>query len=116
MQHVKHPFLIIVSILVAVNKFGDQNRPDEQPDVENDDGARATKAVVTLNLAIEGDSTVLPRINSRQDLLNTLSQVASDAQVEDCLLSGEVLWSPEGAGEILTNDDLYEDYPNLVPL
>lgn len=98
-----------------INKFGGKNRSDEQPG-EQGDGSKATQAVVTLNLAIEGDSTVLTKINSRQDLLKVLSQIASDAQVEDCLLSGEVLWAPEGPGEVLTRDDLYVDYPELRPL
>ena len=99
-----------------VNKFGGQNRPDEAVVEDSFDSGKATKAVVTLNLAIEGDSTALPYVSNRQDLLDVLSRIASDAQVEECLLSGEVLWAPEGPGEILTNNDLYESYPDLVPL
>lgn len=75
-----------------------------------------TKAVVSIIMAIEGESLASAKIRSRDDLIRTLSQVASDSQVDECLLSGEVLWSPELPGELITNEDLYADFPNLIPL
>jgi len=72
--------------------------------------------VVSINLAIEGDSTVLPGIRYRQDVLDALSKIATDAQVGDCLLSAELLWAPEERWEVLTPNDVYADYPNLIPL
>ena len=58
----------------------------------------------------------MPRIRDRRDLLSALAKLASDAQVEECLLSAEVLWAPDAAGEVLTAEDVYTDYPNLIPL
>ena len=52
-------------------------------------------AVVTLGLCIEGNSlsTRIPKqLRTRKDLQNALSQIASDVQTEDCLLSAEILW------------------------
>jgi hypothetical protein len=67
-----------------VNRFGGQNRSDAPPTTANEESdVKATKAVVTLNLAIEGDSTVLQKIRTLQDLLEVLSQIAADAQVEE---------------------------------
>jgi uncharacterized membrane protein len=71
---------------------------------------------VTINLAIEGDKTMLPSIRFRQDLLDSLSKIAADAQVEDCLLSAEILWSPEDRNEVLPPEDVIADYPELVPV
>ena len=100
----------------TVNKFGDQMRSDNTAQASGDDDGSATNAVVTLNLAIEGDSTVLKTVRTRQDLLDVLSKIASDVQVGECLLAGEVLWAPNGPNEVMTRDDLYADFPNLIPL
>ena len=39
-----------------------------------------------------------------------------DARVEDCLLSGELLWAPAGSDEGYDNRELNADYPTLVPI
>ena len=76
----------------------------------------ATVAIVTINLSIEGDSTKVSKIRNMVELTSALSRIASDCQVDDCLLSGEVLWSPVSRTEKITWEDVYADYPSLVPL
>jgi uncharacterized membrane protein len=84
---------------------------------------------VSLNVAIEGDSTVLPAVRDREDVRRALETLAADAKVGDCLLSAEVLWAPEhgggdkdrgdvqeGDGSELTLEGLAADYPELVPV
>lgn len=78
--------------------------------------AKATKAVVTITLALEGDATRLPTVRYRRDLLDALSRIASDAKTGDCLVSAEVLWAPEGGHDVLTQNDVYADFPELVPI
>lgn len=108
-----------------VNKFGGEDRsvPFLPRTAGDDDDAadapaklQATVGVVSIHVAIEGDSTRLPRIRIRPDLLEALSKLASDAQVGDCLLSAEILWAPEERRELLSMDDVYADYPDLIPL
>lgn len=101
---------------MIVNKYGGIDRSDLQRKRLNPDGPKATSAVVSINIAIEGDSTKLPRIRDRRDVLDALAKLAADAQVEDCLLSAEILWSPDEPGEVLSANDIYADYPDLVPL
>lgn len=100
-----------------VNKFGREDRSEAaQSQSSNVNDPKATAAVVSINLAIEGDSTNFKNgIRYRQDLLDALSKIASDAQVDDCLLSAEVLWAPEERNELLTKNDIYADYPDLMP-
>lgn len=74
---------------------------------------QATVAVVTLNLAIDGDSTKLPQINSLQDVEQALRKIAADVKVDDCLQSAEILWTPEDRTETLTLKDVVADYPEL---
>lgn len=81
-----------------------------------DDSALATAAVVTLNLCIEGDSTKVSTIRNRVELRSALLRIASDSQIDSCLLSGEVLWIPESRAETVTSEDVYVDYPDLYPL
>lgn len=56
------------------------------------------------------------KIQKRVDLLSALSQIASDCQVDDCLLSAEVLWSPQRRSEWISPEEIYLDYPTLFPL
>ena len=76
-------------------------------------GSKATMAVVTLVLAIDGDSTKVPTINSITDVENALRRIASDSKVDDCLQSAEILWTPQDAGETLSLRDVVADYPEL---
>jgi uncharacterized membrane protein len=75
--------------------------------------SKATVAVVTLNLAIDGDSTKIPQINSIQDVEAALSKIAADVKVDDCLQSAEILWTPEDRSETLSIRDSIADYPEL---
>ena len=77
---------------------------------------RATVAIVTINLCIEGDSTRVSQIRNRVELESALSRIASDCQVDECLLSAEVIWTPEGRTEKLTSEEVYAEYPSLFPL
>ena len=83
-------------------------------------GDQATMAVVTLVLQIQGDSlrnvANNNQIRSVQDVQNLLTQVASDAKVDDCLLGAEILWTPADEAETLTMRNVIADYPELRSL
>eukprot|EP00429_Kryptoperidinium_foliaceum_P068233 CAMPEP_0176072748 /NCGR_PEP_ID=MMETSP0120_2-20121206/36346_1 /TAXON_ID=160619 /ORGANISM="Kryptoperidinium foliaceum, Strain CCMP 1326" /LENGTH=425 /DNA_ID=CAMNT_0017406425 /DNA_START=142 /DNA_END=1415 /DNA_ORIENTATION=- len=95
----------------TLSNYGGSKKFDPTPYAKIDSYPRATVAVVTLNLCIEGDSTKATKIKNRVELQSLLSRIASDSQVEDCLLSAEVLWSPESRMERITSEDVYADYP-----
>lgn len=77
----------------------------------------ATVALVTIHLAIEGNSLrAFDNIKSRKDLKDALSRISGDVQVEDCLLAAEVIWSPEDPTEQMTMEDIYSDFPSLYTL
>lgn len=75
---------------------------------------KATMAVVTLVLSIQGDSTAVPMIRSIQDVENALRKIAADVKVDDCLTGAEILWTPEDRNEVLTRMDIIADYPELT--
>lgn len=74
---------------------------------------KATMAVVTLVLAVDGDSTKVPKIRSMKDVEDALRKVASDVRVSDCLQGAEILWTPEDRTETLSFRDVVADYPDL---
>lgn len=74
---------------------------------------KATMAVITLILAIDGDSTKLNRINTASDVEQALQRIAADAKVGDCLQSVEILWTPEDRSETLSIREVVVDYPEL---
>lgn len=84
--------------------FG-KNQPTE--------GTKATMAVVTLLLNINGDNTKMNQINSMSDVEDVLQVIATDAKVEDCLQGVEILWTPEDGSETLTSRGIIVDYPEL---
>mmetsp|Transcript_24900 Transcript_24900/g.41252 ORF Transcript_24900/g.41252 Transcript_24900/m.41252 type:complete len:492 (+) Transcript_24900:60-1535(+) len=76
-------------------------------------GSKATMAVVTLVLSIDGDSTRVPRVGSLADVEDALRKIASDSKMDDCLQSVEILWTPEERTETLSLKDVIADYPSL---
>ncbi|KAL7513022.1 hypothetical protein ACHAXN_010123 [Cyclotella atomus] len=78
--------------------------------------AKATVAVVTIVLQIDGDSTsnqLSSRVNSIRDVEEALSRIAADSRVDDCLRGVEILWTPEEREETLTMRDVLADYSDL---
>jgi uncharacterized membrane protein len=98
----------------GVSKFGgvDYSREGSSKIAGKGDG-KATMAVVTLILNIDGDSTKVPKINSLSDVEEALRKIASDSKVDDCLQSAEILWTPEDRSESLSLGDVVADYPEL---
>lgn len=74
---------------------------------------QATSAVVTILIAIDGNKTKFPTINNMSDLQKTLTTMATDVKIDDCLQSAEVLWTPEDSGDVLGERDIIVDYPKL---
>ena len=100
----------------ATNYGGKKSLPIQKLHGAVDGFPRATVAIVTINLCIEGDSTKVSKIRNRVELQSALSRIAADSQVGNCLLSAEVLWSPESPAERITSEDVYQDFPHLFPL
>lgn len=98
----------------GVSKFGgvDYGMEGSNPVAQSVDG-KATMAVVTLVLNIDGDSTKIPQISSISDVESALRKIASDSKVDDCLQSVEILWTPEDRSETLSLRDVVADYPEL---
>lgn len=99
----------------TVSKFGgvDYSSSSSTKLLESDDESKATMAVITLVLAIDGDSTKLHKIKGLSDVEQALKKIASDSMVGDCLQSAEILWTPEDRSETLRVQDVIADYPEL---
>ena len=97
----------------AISKFGGVDYSTQRSTSNGGFQDQATKAVVTLVLAIDGDSTKVPAIRSINDVETALRKIASDAKVSDCLQGAEILWTPEDRSETLTMRDIIADYPEL---
>eukprot|EP00522_Entomoneis_paludosa_P013906 CAMPEP_0172449230 /NCGR_PEP_ID=MMETSP1065-20121228/7984_1 /TAXON_ID=265537 /ORGANISM="Amphiprora paludosa, Strain CCMP125" /LENGTH=414 /DNA_ID=CAMNT_0013200855 /DNA_START=64 /DNA_END=1308 /DNA_ORIENTATION=- len=102
----------------TVNRFGGENRGSGpvSPERNEFDSKATVDIIVTLNLAIDGDSTYIPIVKSRADLIDALRRIATDAKVGDCLFSAEVLFSPASANEYLSRKDVYGLYPKLLAI
>ena len=77
---------------------------------------KATQAVVTIVLQIDGDSIskqLSSRVNSISDVEEALRVVAADSRVDECLRGVEILWTPEERDETLTMRDVFADYTEL---
>merc|ERR1719321_2095945 len=85
----------------ANSKYGTTTGTSAMPHI-GDNNSKATMAVVTFVIAIDGDQTKLPyKINSVSDVEVALRRIASDAQVEDCLQNVEILWTPEDRSNVI---------------
>ncbi|KAL7581002.1 hypothetical protein ACA910_005812 [Epithemia clementina (nom. ined.)] len=98
----------------AVDRYGGNYLSHKASSVPSSKSSKATVAVVNLNVAIDGDSTHAPKVKSRENLIEALQRIASDARVEDCLFAAEVIWIPGDRDDSLTRDEVYQRYPNLL--
>jgi uncharacterized membrane protein len=103
----------------SISKYGgvDYSSSNNNSNKKNNDGSsKATMAVITLVLAIDGDSTSKGlsnkgnMINSMSDVEKALQRIASDTKVDDCLQSAEILWTPEDRSETLSLRGIVADY------
>jgi len=99
----------------TISKYGGVDYSSGQPDMSRSGfNDKATQAVVTLVLAVDGDSTRIPNIRSISDVEGALRKIASDVRVSDCLQGAEILWTPEDRTETLSYRDVIADYPELT--
>ena len=111
--------MFLIVNLVDGEDQADARRCDDGENDEASDSApthQSTKAAVTLNVVIEGDSTKFQKIRTRSQLREALSKISADSQVGACLVSGELMWTPEERSDYLTEEDLFVEYPSLYPL
>ena len=73
--------------------------------------SKATRGIVTINVAMDGDLPLL--VKGRADLIDALRHISADARASHDLFCGEVLLSP-GDTEILTEKDLILMQPKLT--
>ena len=102
----------------SVSNYGgvDYSGQKEKQTKMSSGDTKATMAVITLLLSIDGDSTNVPQVNSFTDIETALRKIATDSKVDDCLQSAEILWTPEERYETLSPRDVIADYPELRSL
>ena len=91
---------------ITTNVGGTLGRPTGAGDAD----ATSDYIAVTLLVACRGRITLKP-VNGSEDLREVLRIVGSVPS--DQLLALEVIWQPEGAGEVLSADELITAYPDL---
>lgn len=77
----------------------------------------ATLALVQIHLVIEGNSMKdfgQRQVETRNSLKEALVQLSGDVNtITDCVVAGEVLWAPQQEQEVITEKDIYANYPTL---
>jgi uncharacterized membrane protein len=91
------------------NVGGTQSRPEAAAAVGDAD-ATSDYIAVTLLVASRGRLALKP-VNGSEELRQALQLLG--AVPADQLLALEVIWQPEGAGEVLSADELITAYPDL---
>jgi len=100
----------------TVSKYGGVDYSDTQIEPTQSGNPKATIAVVTIVMMIDGDSTskqLSSNINSIRNVEDALGCIAADAKAENCLRGAEILWCPEQRDETLTMKEVLADYPTL---
>lgn len=99
----------------TVSKYGGVDYSDTRQSTSSE-YSKATVAVVTILVLIDGDSTskaLSAKVNSIRDVEDALSRLAADAKADNCLRGAEILWTPEERDETLTMKDVFADYSSL---
>lgn len=81
---------------------------------------KPTQAVVSIIVAIRGRSDVVNQkgVSNIPDVKQVLQTLASEALTDggENIMAVEVLWTPSEPGDVLTERDIVEDYPELLRL
>jgi uncharacterized membrane protein len=102
----------------TVSKFGGVDYSDVRTrrSSPSEYSSKATVAVVTIVMMIDGDSTskaLSSKVNSISDVTDALSRIAADSKADNCLRGAEILWTPEERDETLTMKEVFADYSTL---
>lgn len=102
----------------TVSKFGGVDYSDARTtrSSSTEYSSKATVAVVTIVMMIDGDSTskaLSSKVNSIGDVADALSRIAADSKADNCLRGAEILWTPEERDETLTMKEVFADYSTL---
>ncbi|KAL3791958.1 hypothetical protein ACHAWO_009473 [Cyclotella atomus] len=96
-------------------------KPEGEPSLLN--SAHEKRLVVaSIILAIKGDHTTSPfqsGISLKRDMGRALLRIATDAQVDGCLVGTEVMWMPRqiGSGDFMMKEnEILKQFSDLAPL
>jgi uncharacterized membrane protein len=95
------------------SRYGGVDYSDGSGRQSSPSDSKATMAVITIMLAIDGDSTKVGTMNSIQDVEDALRKIAANVKINDCLQGSEILWTPEDQRETLSLREVVADYPEL---
>jgi uncharacterized membrane protein len=97
--------------------------PSNYQSIREIKAAQSTEEYIAASiiLVIKGDHTCGPfqsGVSTRKDMGRALIRIATDSQVENCLVGTEVMWMPHEleSGQILTQSDLLKKFPDIIPL
>ena len=107
-----------------VNKFNQfdlslmKQKDDTNRDMSLLSSSKATMAVVTLVVSVDGSALMnvqnMKQIQSLSDVETMLQAIASmSSDNTDHLYGAEILWTPEDRSETLSKKDILADYPEL---
>ncbi|KAJ1627451.1 hypothetical protein T492DRAFT_1025119 [Pavlovales sp. CCMP2436] len=74
-----------------------------------------TYMVVTLMALLENGSA-LPEVSSVADLRRALSQLAAEVGKDGNLIAADVLWTPQEPTDVLSREDMFAYFPELIDI
>jgi uncharacterized membrane protein len=82
-------------------------------------GSLPTQAVVSILVAIRGKSEAYKKnVSNTREVKEILQSLASEALTDEGenIMAVEVLWTPSEVGNVLSERDIVQDYPELIRL
>eukprot|EP00427_Karlodinium_veneficum_P042436 CAMPEP_0169249212 /NCGR_PEP_ID=MMETSP1016-20121227/36278_1 /TAXON_ID=342587 /ORGANISM="Karlodinium micrum, Strain CCMP2283" /LENGTH=377 /DNA_ID=CAMNT_0009330105 /DNA_START=77 /DNA_END=1210 /DNA_ORIENTATION=+ len=76
-------------------------------------GGQPTHMVLTLIVLLR-DGKALPDITSMTDLRTAIQDLTAEVSVDDNLMGAEVIWTPEEDTDVMDQDDMFLNFPELV--
>jgi len=96
----------------TINQVAGRDKSDDRAaEGKLEDLGKPTSAVVTMILAMYGKKDM--QCKDARSMRKALSSFGSG--LSDSLLAAEVMWTPEEPWENMSELDIIEDYPDLIP-
>jgi len=86
--------------------------------LQPDNVGKSTACVVSLVVAIRGQSEAAMRVRNSADLRTVLQILASEALTDDGdnIMGMELLWTPSEQGAVITDKEIISNYPEMIML
>ena len=99
-------------------KFDKEVNDSGYATIKADSVGTPTSCIVSLLVAVRGQSDAAIKVRNSSDMRNVLQTLASEALTDEGnnIMGVELLWTPSERGSIISEQEIVANYPELIQM